>query len=259
MMKYGIIHLSSVPGRQEPSDKSEMITQLLFGDFFTIIDEAKNFIKIQNAFDKYECWICKKQFTPLSPDDFTQLSGKAYYAVKDVIQVVSNENKNAPILLGSSLPFYSNGQIKIGNDTFTYEGSLSEPTHIGTRKEIVNDSFLYLNAPYLWGGKSPFGIDCSGFTQMVYKINNIIIPRDAYQQAELGESYSFVEEAQPGDLAFFDNEDGRIVHVGILIGNNRIIHASGEVRIDQLDHQGIFNHDTKMYSHKLRVIKNLMK
>jgi cell wall-associated NlpC family hydrolase len=110
----------------------------------------------------------------------------------------------------------------------------------------------------LWGGKSPFGIDCSGFTQVVYKLNGYKLPRDANQQVNLGEPLSFVEEAEAGDLAFFDNEEGRIVHVGILLNNQSIIHASGYVRVDKFDHYGIFNQDTGKYSHTLRVIKRLL-
>ena len=123
----------------------------------------------------------------------------------------------------------------------------------------MENAMMYINAPYLWGGRSPFGIDCSGFTQLVYKIAGKKLPRDAYQQAEIGQTLSFVEEAQSGDLAFFDNEEGSIVHVGILLQDNEIIHASGKVRIDKIDHQGIFNVDTKRYSHKLRLIKKILK
>ena len=110
----------------------------------------------------------------------------------------------------------------------------------------------------MWGGKSPLGVDCSGFTQLAYKINGYNLPRDAYQQVELGEPLNFVEEAQAGDLAFFDNEEGKIIHVGILLDNQQIIHASGQVRIDNFDHYGIFNTDTKKYSHTLRVIKRIL-
>ena len=112
--------------------------------------------------------------------------------------------------------------------------------------------------PYLWGGKSTFGIDCSGLTQQVYKLGGYELPRDAYQQAELGEVLSFVEEAEPGDLAFFDNADGKIIHVGIILGDYKIIHAHGKVRIDPFDSNGIFNTDSQKYSHKLRFIKKVI-
>ena len=116
---------------------------------------------------------------------------------------------------------------------------------------------MYLNAPYLWGGRSPLGIDCSGFTQMVYRLQGINLPRDAYQQAHIGTTLSFVDESEPGDLAFFDNKDGEIVHVGIILEENHIIHASGKVRIDRIDQQGIFNSEIGSHTHKLRLIKSI--
>ena len=126
------------------------------------------------------------------------------------------------------------------------------------KSELVKTAFMYLNAPYLWGGKSPFGIDCSGFTQMIYKLNGYHLLRDASQQATQGEPLSFIEESEPGDLAFFDNDEGNIIHVGIMMENNYIIHASGKVRIDRLDHLGIYNADVNRHTHKLRVIKKII-
>ena len=127
-----------------------------------------------------------------------------------------------------------------------------------TKDDIIKTSFFYANAPYLWGGKTPFGIDCSGFTQMVYKINGIKLFRDASQQASQGEVLSFIEESTPGDLAFFDNAEGLIIHVGIIMEDHYIIHAHGQVRIDRLDQTGIFNTETKTHTHKLRVIKKII-
>ena len=127
-----------------------------------------------------------------------------------------------------------------------------------TKKEkLVENALMYLNAPYLWGGRSPLGIDCSGFTQIVYRLQGVDLPRDAYQQADVGTTLSFVEESEAGDLAFFDNNEERITHVGIILENNHIIHASGKVRIDRIDQQGIFNKELGTHTHKLRLIKSI--
>ena len=108
------------------------------------------------------------------------------------------------------------------------------------------------------GGRTPMGVDCSGFTQMVYRLNGKHIPRDASQQVDLGVTLSFIEEAESGDLAFFDDAEGNIIHVGIILENNHIIHASGKVRIDRIDQQGIFNKDLGEHTHKLRIIKKVL-
>jgi cell wall-associated NlpC family hydrolase len=159
----------------------------------------------------------------------------------------------------ATLPFYINQQLNISNKTFVVEGSTnSEYNKELSIKKLLQTAHLFLNSPYLWGGRTPMGIDCSGFTQLVFKIHGLKLPRDAYQQVELGSALNFVEEAEAGDLAFFDNEEGKIVHVGILLDNERIIHASGYVKIDKFDHYGIFNSVTKKYSHTLRVIKRVV-
>ncbi|MFM7023323.1 MAG: NlpC/P60 family protein [Flavobacteriales bacterium] len=253
---YGICLLSQVPGRREGSDKSEIVTYILFGEVYTVLEETEKWIKIKTHYDNYECWICVKQHTTLSEKEFNEIISSPYTLSSELVQVIQENQEYIPIVLGSSLPLLKNNKMVIGDRTFSFDGMKLQAAQ-PDKKKILEYAFMYLNAPYLWGGKSPFGIDCSGFTQMVYKLSNVIIPRDAYQQAELGTAYSFVEEAQAGDLAFFDNEAGKIVHVGIVMGQGQIIHASGKVRIDTLDHQGIFNKDLNQYTHRLRIIKNL--
>lgn len=258
---FGICNLSIVPCRKEPSDKSEMVTQLLFGDHFHIIETQSNWCKIKIAYDEYECWVDKKQFLLIAQHTFDILNNTPnVFCSNELIQVIT-DNKTSqlfPIVIGSSLPNFDKEECVIENQSYSYDGAFVNGFLPFTKAGIVETGMLYLNAPYLWGGKTPFGIDCSGFTQMVYKLNGIKIKRDAYQQAEQGETLSFVEEAEAGDLAFFDNEEGRIVHVGIVMDNNKIIHASGKVRIDGFDHQGIFNNDKKDYSHRLRLLKRII-
>ena len=252
---FGICNLGIVPIRIEASDRSEMVSQLLFGDAFKIIESSPKWTKIQTAFDSYEGWIDNKQFQKITENQYNLLENSESILNGELIDFISYEtNQLMPIPLGSSLNFLDINEINTSN--FHFEGK--KECGIKPKDNLLKTAFLYLNAPYLWGGKSPFGIDCSGFTQMVYKLNGNKLLRDASQQAKQGEALSFIEESEPGDLAFFDNEEGNIIHVGIMMENNYIIHASGKVRIDRIDHLGIYNVDTGRHTHKLRVIKKII-
>lgn len=252
---FGICNLAIIPLRFEPSDRSEIVSQVLFGEHFEILEQSKQWFRIRLQYDDYEGWIDSKQSQLISETSFNQLSEDAIILNADLIEYISAPNNILiPIPLGSSLSFINHSEINITN--FNFEGT--RVSGIKSKDNLINTAFLYLNAPYLWGGKTPFGIDCSGFTQMVYKLNGYKLLRDASQQALQGEALSFIEESEPGDLAFFDNEEGRIIHVGIIMENNYIIHASGKVRIDRLDHLGIYNAETNKHTHKLRVIKKIV-
>lgn len=260
-MKYGVCNLSIVPGREEPSDKSEMVTQLLFGDHYKIIDERAKWSKVRNAYDKYECWIDKKQTLEITKEQYDEMDAERPISIcTELTQLVkrSSSKEVIPVVMGSRLPLMNTKKaFKLGEEEYIFLGATHKAKE-PSRAKIVEFAQHYLNAPYLWGGKSPFGIDCSGFSQLVYKMAGVQLPRDAYQQAEIGLTLSFVEEAQEGDLAFFDNNEGEIIHVGIIMKDHHILHASGKVRLDRLDHEGIYNADTKSYSHKLRLIKSIV-
>lgn len=252
---FGISNLAIVPIRLEPSDRSEQVSQLLFGDHFKILEQLDNkWTKIETAFDNYEGWIDNKQYININEEQFLTLEKDETILNGDLIEYVTTTNNQLiPIPLGSCVTFIEN---KIVDKIGVFDGlKLSGKKN---KSNIITTALMYLNTPYLWGGKTPFGIDCSGFTQMVYKLNGYKILRDASQQSSQGEALSFIEESEPGDLAFFDNDEGNIIHVGIMMENNYIIHASGKVRIDRLDHLGIFNAETNRHTHKLRVIKKII-
>ena len=252
---FGICNLAIVPIRAEASDRNEMVSQLLFGDHFKIIEKTPKWVYIETAFDHYEGWIDSKQYQVLTADQFQLIEQSEPILNGDLIDFISyGSNQLMPIPVGSSLSFLDVNEINLAN--YQFEGL--KVCGVKPKEQFLKTAFLYLNAPYLWGGKTPFGIDCSGFTQMVYKLNGYKLLRDASQQATQGEPLSFIEESEPGDLAFFDNEEGNIIHVGIMMENNYIIHASGKVRIDRIDHLGIYNVDTGRHTHKLRVIKKLL-
>lgn len=258
---YGICNLSIVPCRKNPSNASEIVTQLLFGEHFSILESTKEgWARILTAYDKYECWINEKQFAPISFKTFEHLEKETATLSNELIALLHKKNSGVyfPLLIGSVLPQYKNGELHFEKESFHFEGTVVKDGDRKRPDEIISCARQFLEAPYLWGGKSIFGIDCSGFTQLVFRLNGFKLPRDAYQQVEAGETLSFVEEAGAGDLAFFDNEAGKIVHVGIVMENQRIIHAHGKVRIDPFDHHGIYNEERKKYTHNLRVIKSVV-
>lgn len=252
---YGVCKVAVAPLRAEPSDRAEISSQLLFGDHVTVVQKNENWWMVKNAYDGYEGWMDFKQLAEISSDDYLQLHECNHLVPASFNNIVVDEQGSKYHLSpGSNLPFYSNGCCQIGVEKFNVEFL---PRQIGVENldGLIKDAFLFQNTPYLWGGRNIFGIDCSGFTQIVFKLNGIKLRRDAWQQAEQGVVVDFLSEAQPGDVAFFDNAEGRIIHVGIMLNNSEIIHASGKVRIDSIDNQGIYNTELGKYTHKLRIIK----
>ena len=249
-MPHGICHLSLVPVRTLAEDGAEMCTQLLYGDHFTILDQRKHWSRIRVAFDGSEGWICNLQFRPLEDSDFKKIEDTSprQYATDLVAFSSTHDDVLIPVLLGSQA-----GQAPLLGHR--YEGELG--SGISGKQNLAGTALLYLNAPYLHGGLSPFGIDSAGLAQMVYRLNGVALKRSPAGQATQGEALSFIEESEAGDLAFFDDKDGRITHVGIILKDNHIIHVHGKVRIDRLDHTGIFNPELGLYSHQLRVIKKM--
>ena len=253
-MKYGISNLAIVPMRIEAVDQAEMVNQILFGEHFKVLEVRKKWSKVRLAHDSYEGWVCNKQWIEIEKDIYKQLDKEVATIAIDILDIISKDH-HQPIVIGSILPSYKSGYALVNNEMYQFDGLTT--AGFTKKKKLVENALMYLNAPYLWGGRSPLGIDCSGFTQMVYRLQGIDLPRDACQQAEVGTTLSFVEESEAGDLAFFDNNKERITHVGIILENNHIIHASGKVRIDRIDQQGIFNKEHGTHTHKLRLIKSI--
>jgi hypothetical protein len=253
---YGICDISCVPIRKETSHRSEQVSELLFGDSFEILDEHKEWIKIKCSYDNYEGWILNSLYASCSGIDFKNDKKKMHACSYDILQPAISKHRQIPILIGSSLPHYDGMIVKLDKEKFTVNGRVTNPKKKYDSAFLLKTANQFLHAPYRWGGKTPFGIDCSGFTQMVFKIMNVRLLRDAHQQATQGEFITFINEAITGDLAFFGAED-KVSHVGIIIDDGKIIHASGKVKIDKIDQNGIFNVQTKTYSHKLRFIKRM--
>ena len=251
--------LSVAQLRKKPDDRAEIVSQLLFGELVTLISKKnKSWAKVQCEWDDYVGWIDPKQLKPITEKEFEKLKSERSFSL-DVTQSINGEERAYPITMASSLPSYDGMSFKIDGIKFLFNGQAINPSQIEVTPElIIKVAKKYLHAPYLWGGRSPFGIDCSGLTQCIFKIFGIKLPRDAYQQAELGEIVDFVETSRIGDLAFFENKEGHIHHVGVILENNEILHASGFVRIDKLDHFGIYHHGKRSYTHTLRFVRRLI-
>ena len=256
---FGVCRLSLVSVRKEPSDLSEQVTQLLFGDHYTVIELSKNrkWVRVRIHFDDYEGWIDAKQHQSIAREYFDHLNHAEFKITTDLTSTLLYNKSPQIVLMGSIIPISSSELFKM-EEQFAFNG---EAKNVGQRRDF---SFMrtiaskYINCPYLWGGKSPFGIDCSGFTQMVFKICGYKLLRDSSQQATQGKPVDALAASRQGDLAFFRNEDRRIVHTGILLSENKIIHASGKVRVDQITDQGIQHAETRIITHNLATIRRIL-
>ena len=235
-MNKGICTVSVAAIRAEQSHQSEMTSQLLYGETVEILQNKGKFVKVKMHFDGYEGWIDSQQIAEISDDYFNERKTEL---VSNTVQMYNTSQGPILLSMGSEV-----------NSEKTDPVFLNLETMSATAKQ-------FLNVPYLWSGRSFFGIDCSGFVQLIYKAHGITLPREAQQQSEIGEVLSFVEESKPGDLAFFEDEEGRICHVGMMLADHEIIHASGKVRIDSLDSTGIFNKELNKHTHKLRFLRSI--
>jgi cell wall-associated NlpC family hydrolase len=247
-MSFVVCIVAVAPLRKEATHKSEMVSELLLGKFAEVVETSTNFILIKCLYDGYESWCQKSQLSFAE-----KISETSVYLTESEKAVTINQ-----LLINVSVatPYFKKGlQLQHYHLQYCSSAIIDARDSYSVQSSIENIALKFLNVPYLWGGKSNMGIDCSGFTQQVFKLCNIWLPRDAFQQAELGEVVDFLQEANCGDLAFFDNEEGRITHVGIILNSFTIIHASANVRIDTLDNAGIINKDTGERTHRLRILK----
>lgn len=257
-MEFGICPLSVIPLRSEPKDSSEQISQILFGETFSILSKTEKWLQVRLSYDDYEGWIDAKQFKSIDTKHFEEISSLQHAMVFDLSCPSTVGHDRVPLLMGAVLYDFDGMHFRHGKKKGFFNGQVVRPGENGLGVDVIEKvAMRYLNTPYLWGGRGPFGIDCSGFSQMVFKFLGIPLRRDAYQQAEQGKTVAWLNEARKGDLAFFANEQGRINHVGVLLDSEKIIHASGKVRIDRMDNYGIFMEEKKSYSHKLKVIKRI--
>lgn len=257
---YGLVCLPLVPLRATYNERSEMTSQLLFGEFVQIIEKEEKWIFIINEKDNYSGWVDVKMIKPISESVYEKGKNASKTILSNIFNTVKNLQTNQIMHLpaGSMLYNLKEDIFELGEDKWQIIDKQISKNDCINEKKIVEIAKSYLNVPYLWGGKSVLGIDCSGLTQVVFSIIGYTLPRNASQQAQRGKQIDFLIDVLPGDLAFFGDEADRITHVGIMIDNSHIIHSSGWVKIESIDSHGIISSLTGEYSHKLRVIKRIL-
>ena len=258
-MEYGINLNSVIPLRAKPDDRSEMVSQLLLGERFICEETQEGFCKISNEMDNYSGWVDEKMITSISHDEYLNLIHQpTYYVVMPLVEAFDLTGKCViRIPGGSRLPNCDSiGRFGMHDRKFQVHRDFILPESEISREGLLLTTVGFVNSPYMWGGKTVMGIDCSGFTQIVFGLHGVKLPRDSKDQAMVGESVS-LDNIKPGDLVFFENKIGDVIHVGIYFEKQRIIHASGRVKIDSLDAQGIYSEEYQRYTHKLHSIRRV--
>jgi gamma-D-glutamyl-L-lysine dipeptidyl-peptidase len=254
MMEVFICENVFIPLRSGPSHRSEMLSQILFGEKYRIVDQVGHWHKVETIFDNYSGWIDSDH------QQHTEDHGNSAGQVLNRSLLCFKADKTKLVLEAGCEVYFPDFESKTfftGKNEYSATSDFN-PVYFNGNESFADTAMRFINTPYIWGGRIPSGIDCSGFVQLVYKIHGIKIPRDSWQQANAGKNISFLNESKSGDLVFFDNEMGQISHVGMILSRGLVIHASGRVRIDTIDHQGIFRNEINGYSHKLRTIRRII-
>lgn len=257
-MIFSICSLSVVPVRAGRAIKSEMVTQLLFGEVVECWEKKGDWTKIRCLWDNQIGWVPTNQLTQITEEEADRYV-ETFACCMELAQPAIATDHFLPLTMGASLPCFDGIRFEIAGTSYSFSGQVITPQNIEANTELlIKLARRYLYAPELEGGRSPFGIDSTGLVQILFKMIGINLPRDAYLQARKGENIDFFEQVRIGDLVFFQDKNGHINHVGIICEKDRIIHTYGKVRIDKIDHFGIYNTDLNKYTHKLRVIKRLL-
>jgi gamma-D-glutamyl-L-lysine dipeptidyl-peptidase len=245
-MDYAICTVPAAAVRKEPSHRSEMVNQLLFGETMEVLEEKEEWFRIRSSYDRYEGWLTWHLIAPIAEK---LIKPEVQFIAKGIVNPLTLPESLVNIPMGAQLTGFDEETRLLWDERYKYHGTYRRSNRPFDNDLLVQLVHSWMNAPYLWGGKTFMGVDCSGFVQTVFKVMGIHLSRDAYQQANEGNPVASIAEAIQGDVAFFQNEQGKVTHVGIVLDGGKIIHASGRVRIDSFDEKGIMNLEVNKRTH----------
>jgi hypothetical protein len=259
IIDYGVCRLALVPVRKGPGDSAEQVTQLLFGDHYEVwaVSPDRGWVSIKIITDQCEGWIDSRQHHSITPDYLEQITQADFKITTDIAATILYKKSPMTIVMGSIVPISTSELFKI-EEQLAFNGEAKSLAQRRDFEFLKSVAFKYINAPYQWGGKSPFGIDAGGLVQMVFKIVGYSLARNIAQQAAQSKKVKSLDDARPGDVIFFSDKAGIPFHAGIFLEDDKIIHAAGRVRIDHLNEEGILNTETKIYTHHLSAIRRIL-
>ncbi|PHI21769.1 hypothetical protein CEQ90_00335 [Lewinellaceae bacterium SD302] len=255
---YAIGRFTAVALRAKAKENAELLSQILLGEPLRVISYGKTWSRVQCAEDGFEGYVRSNQIAFVDELTFLQQKNNPAFAL-DLFSPILGDRNGIQVTLGSRLPDFDGMHLSLGGGRYTYSGQAVMSRDIRTEGELMLKlARRMLFVPHLTGGRTPTGIDAAALIQLVARIVNIQLPRTAEAQVNCGRSVDFIVQCQAADLAFFDDSKGNINHVGLLLPDSRIIHVDDRVRIDAIDHYGIFNYDLGKYTHRLRIVKRLL-
>lgn len=254
---YGVCRLSLVSVRKTPDMQGAIVTQLLFGDHYEVLQEKGEWLSIRNHFDQMIGWMEAEQHHAITKEYFEQINNADFKITTDLASTILFKKNPLTILIGSVVPI-SNSELFKMEEQFAFNG---ESKSLGQKRDfefLKQIACKYQNAPHQQGGKSPFGIDGAGLVQVVFKICGYSLPRQADQQRLEGKKVKSLGEAMPGDVVLLKKTGTTALTAGILLDEQKIIYADGKVRIDQLLEDGILRAETKVYTHSPVEIRRIL-
>ena len=250
--------LATAAVRARPRLDAALTSQLLFGEPVLLLQNLGEYQRVRCPEDGFEGFVRTDQLLAVPEDVFVaQLSRPAFNL--DLFSMLRGPQQGVPITFGARLADFDGLRLQHGGQYFEYSGQAALTDDITASADtLLRLAYKWLYVPGMHGGRTPMGVDPVAFVQLVYRILNLRLPRRADAMVERGELVDFVVQAQVGDVAFFDNAKRKIEHVGLLLPDSKILHVGDRVRVDALDHYGIFNYDLGRYTHRLRVVKRVL-